>query len=228
MTQEITQVYTTPDGQTFNTKAEAQDYLRRPKQKEAFDKITDNNEELTTWLLDNKDTVDAAFEVGTIRRVTKSDKKKLLAALEAAKKLFDEGVDNHLQFLADNVDDIYEGFRYPPQKRLTEEERAVAAKNTLMAETENEELSDWVIANQEAIAECYSAGKEKRVVNEKAALGLATYRVRRAEEKLEKLKAELATAKKGGNADEISEAEEAVVEASSKLEDAKSNLESLK
>jgi len=228
MTQEITQVYTTPDGQTFDTKAEAQDYLRRPKQKEAFDKITDNNEELTTWLLDNKDTVDAAFEVGTIRRVTKSDKKKLLAALEAAKKLFDEGVDNHLQFLADNVDDIYEGFRYPPQKRLTEEERAVAAKNTLMAETENEELSDWVIANQEAIAECYSAGKEKRVVNEKAALGLATYRVRRAEEKLEKLKAELATAKKGGNADEISEAEEAVVEASGKLEDAKSNLESLK
>ena len=37
MTQEITQVYTTPDGQTFDTKAEAQDYLRRPKQKEAFD-----------------------------------------------------------------------------------------------------------------------------------------------------------------------------------------------
>src|SRR5210317_1615112 len=182
MSEMISQVYTTPDGATFATKAEAQDYLRRPKIQEAFKKLTGNNKELTEWLLDNKDVVDNAFEVGTIRRVTKGDKKKRLTALETVKELYDSNnVEYHkLKFLAENVDNIHEGFRYPTQKRMTDEEKEVAAKATLMAETENEELSNWIINNKDDILEAYDAGKEKRQVNPKAAQGLANYRVRNA------------------------------------------------
>lgn len=219
---EISQVYTTPDGQTFATKAEAVDHLRRPKIMEAFMKLTSGNEELANWLADNKEVVDNAFDVGTIRRVTKGDKKKLLSALEKAKELFDGG-EHALKFLAENVENIHEGFRYPTQKRMSDEERAVAAKNTLVSETDNEELADWVIENRDAILEGYNAGKEKRPVNEKATKGLAEYRVRRATEKLEKLQAALS----GASGDEKAEIEEAILEAEQQLENAQKNLAAL-
>ena len=80
-------------------------------------------------------------------------------------------------FLFENIEAVKDSFRWPKVKRMTAEEKAVAAKNTLMAASEdNAELSDWVIANEEKIIEAFAAGKEKREVSPQAANGLAAYR----------------------------------------------------
>ena len=84
---EIKNVFTTPDGKQFDTKAEAVNHLRLPKIREAFAKLTDNNTELAEWLIANQEQVEMAFETGTIRRVSKAEKKKLQASLDAIRKL---------------------------------------------------------------------------------------------------------------------------------------------
>jgi len=180
MTDELKQVFVTPDGQMFNTKAEANDYQRRPLIKEALMALTDKNEELADWLVENQETVVSAFNIGTIKRVTKSEKKKLHAALEAI--VAAENKD--FAFIAENAEAVEESFRWPTVKRMDDEEKAAAAKKTLMEESENnEELSDWVVANQEQIIEAYSAGKVKREVSPKAQQALAEYRAKKAAQK---------------------------------------------
>ena len=197
--------------EVFNTKQELQDFIRGPKVKAALNKVTGDNEELTTWLFERKELLQDAFDIGTIRRVTASDKKKLTAALEAVKELYEDGHQN-VKFIAENLENIRDGFRYPPQKRMTDEEKAVAAKVTLMAETDNdEEVSDWIIKNKDAILEAFEAGKVKREVSPKATLGLAKHRVRAGMKRLEKAKA-------GGDKDEIATAQESLTKAEAELE----------
>lgn len=166
--------------ETFESKTEAMNYLRRPKILKALMKATGDNKELSEWLLENQDTVNDAFDSGTIRRVTKAEKKKLDAALKA---IVDSG-DKAFAFVAENATEISESFRWPKVKRMTDEEKATLAKNTLMAASEdNEELADWVIAHQNDIMEAYAAGKEKREVSPQATIGLTAYREGKAEEK---------------------------------------------
>ena len=177
---ELRQVFTTPDGQTFDTKKEALDHLRKPKIKAAMSKVTGGNAELTDWLVDHQESVEMAFETGTIKRVTKSEHNKLAKALEAIA----EAGDPKFAFVVDNKGAILDSFRWPSVKRMDEQEKAVAAKNTLVAASEgNEELADWVLANKDAILEAYQAGVEKRQVNPKAAEALAAYRAKKAAEK---------------------------------------------
>lgn len=180
---ELKQVFTTPDGKTFETKAEALDYLRRPKIKEAMSKVTGNNAELTTWLVENQETVEMAFETGTIRRVTKVEHNKLAKALDHLKTISD----SKLSFLQDSAGAILDSFRWPSVKRMSEQEKDTAARNTLVAASEgNEKLADWVLANKDSILQAYDAGKEKRQVNPKAQEALAAYRAKMAAEKASK------------------------------------------
>jgi len=86
---EIKQVFTTPDGKQFDTKADAVNYLRQPKIKAALTPLAAGNGDLVTWLLENQETVGLAFETGTIRRVTKVEGTKLRKALEAVKEVND-------------------------------------------------------------------------------------------------------------------------------------------
>lgn len=177
---ELKQVFQAADGTIFNSKAEADDYIRRPKILEAMMKITSNNEELSNWLMDSQELVSDAFDVGTIKRVTKSERKQLDKALEAIK----ESGDNAFKFVIDNAGAIADSFRWPTVKRLKDDEKATVIKTTLMGATsDNEELSEWIIANKDAILEAYQAGKEKRKVSPKAQEGLATYRCKKAIEK---------------------------------------------
>jgi len=177
---ELKQVFTTADGKQFDTKAEALNYLRRPKIKTAMMSVTANNEELTEWLIDNQERVEIAFESGTIRRVTKSEHKKLEKALEALKEV----QDTKLSFLQENAGAILDSFRWPSVKRMTEEEKTTAARNTLVAATEgNVDLANWIIAKKDSILEAYEAGVEKKQLNSKAAEGLAAYRAKKAAEK---------------------------------------------
>jgi len=180
---EILQKFQTPDGQVFDTKAEAFNHVRRPKILAALHKLTDNNQELSTWLIDNQEHVEVAFELGTIRRVTKSERKKLEKSIEELKTL---SGNPKLAFLVENADVIAEVFRWPTVKRMTDEEKAFAAKNTLMgASGNNEELASWIIANKDGVLAAYEAGVEKREVNPKATEALAAYRAKKAAEKAE-------------------------------------------
>jgi len=178
---ELKQVFTTPDGKMFDTKAEAMNYLRRPKIEEALNKITKNNKDLTAWLLDNQETVEMAFETGTIRRVTKVEQNKLAKALEALKEI--QGI-SKISFLQDHAAAILESFRWPSVKRMDEAEKATAARNSLVAASEgNEQLAAWIISNKAAVLESYDAGTVKRAINPAAAEALAAYRAKKAAEK---------------------------------------------
>lgn len=180
---ELKQVFMTPDGKAFDSKKEAEDYLRRPKIEEALKAISNNNKELVNWLIDNQEKVEMAFEVGTIRRVSKSDHKALEKALEHLKTIEDP----KLAFLQENVAAIQESFRWPSVKRMDESEKATAARNSLVAASEgNEELAVWIIANKDNVLQAYEAGKVKRELNPKAAQGLAEYRAKKAAEKAAK------------------------------------------
>jgi hypothetical protein len=177
----LKQVFTTPDGKNFDTRAEALNYMRKPVIKAAMDKVTGSNSELTTWLVDHQEQVEVAFETGTIRRVTKAESAKLAKALEALKEV--EG-NPKLAFLQDNTSAILDSFRWPSVKRMDEAEKATAARNTLVAASEgNEELAAWVLAHKDAILTAYEAGIEKRQVSSKATEGLAAYRAKKAAEK---------------------------------------------
>ena len=177
---ELKQVYTTEDGKQFEKKADALNYLRRPKILEAMMLITANNAELSDWLVENQETVEVAFESGTIKRVTKSEAKKLEKALIALTEI--EG-NTAIAFLQANADAIKDSFRWPSVKRMTPEEKITQAKNVLVAATDNADLADWVIENKDKVVEAYKAGIVKRVVSEKAKNGLQAYRDKMAAKK---------------------------------------------
>jgi hypothetical protein len=167
----------TPDGQFFDTKAEAVDHMRRPKILAALKSVTDGNQELTDWLVDNRETVEMAFEIGTIKRVSKGEKKKLDKALDFLRD--EHAEDKKLAFLVENVEAIRSSFRWPKVNRMSPEQKKTAARNSLVAATDgNEEVADWILKNEEAILEAYKAGIEKREMPQKTLDALAAYRAK--------------------------------------------------
>jgi hypothetical protein len=186
---DIRQVYELPDGTTWDTKAEALDHLRRPKIQAALAAVTGDNGDLVEFLLDNMEEVKEAFDVGTIRRVTKSDRNKLKKALDA----ITADANPKFGFVLENAEAILKTFRWPSVARMDDDEKAVKAREVLLALSEgNEEVADWVVENRESILEAYGAGKEKRPVNPVAAAALAEYRAKKAAEKAAKEAAEAA------------------------------------
>ena len=182
---DIRQAFITEDGKYFETKKEAQDYLRRPKIEAELNKLTGKNEELTSWLLDNREAVEMAFEVGQIRRVSKSERKKLENALKHIAESMKN--DNKVAFLIEHSDTVLKSFRWPTVQRMSDEEKLIATKNTLLKASENNtELADWVIANKNAVLEAYNAGVVKPPVNQKAQEALAAWRAQKAAEKAAK------------------------------------------
>jgi hypothetical protein len=184
MSSEIRQKYEV-NGQSFDTKAEAQDFLRTPKIKTALLAVTAGKVDLTDWLLENRESVEMAFEVGKIRRVTKSEKKKLEKAVDALVEGFAH--EPKISFLIDHAEAIKSSFSWPGVKRMSDEEKAAAARNTLVIATEGrEDVADWIVSNKEAILAAYAAGIDKPKVSPKATEGLIAYRLRRAAEKAAK------------------------------------------
>lgn len=177
---QLVQKFVTEDGKQFDTKAEALSYLRRPHQEKAFNALNKNNAELTAWLIDNQDEIESTFESTKVRRVTKQEKKALEKALEVIKAANDKAY----AFLADNAEAIVESFRWPSVKRMTPEESSEAIQKGFMELTEgNADVTKWLIANKDAILECYQAGVVKREINPKAQDALKAYRERKAAEK---------------------------------------------
>lgn len=167
----------TPDGVLHDTKQEALDHMRKPEILASLGKISGINADLAKWLLEQQEGVEAAFETGQIRRVTKSEAGKLAKALEALKKL--ENVPG-IAFLQENAGAIQDSFRWPAVKRMTDDEKKVAARNTLVVLSEgNEELATYILANKDAILAAYQAGVVKREVSPNASNALAAYRAKK-------------------------------------------------
>ena len=184
---EFKQVFMTADGKTFDTKAEMMDYYRLPKIREALMVLANKNSEVSEWLLANQDGIEAAFDTGTIRRVSKADRAKFGKELAKLVERFGED----FPFITENSNAILDSFRWPTVSRLKAEEKTLAIKNTLLKMTAdgngegNIELTNWIIENEVAILDCYEAGKEKRDISQKALDGLSEYRAKRAAEKAE-------------------------------------------
>jgi hypothetical protein len=187
---EIRQVFTTPDGATFDSKAEALDHIRIPKIREALMSLTEGNEALVEVLIAQKETVVSAFDVGTLRRVTKAEKKKLAkvfakieeAELPGTEYLFEtqihEGREERL------ADILIESWKWPKVSRLGDDEKAEKAKEILKTLDDlSPEVIDWIIGQKEEILNAYEEGKEKRELPPKAMAGLEEYRRRKAAEK---------------------------------------------
>jgi hypothetical protein len=93
--------------------------------------------------------------------------------------------------VVDNSEAVLDSFRWPSVKRMTDDEKAVAARNSLTALSEgNEDLANWIVANKDAVLEAFKAGIEKREVSPKASEALAAYRAKMAAEKAAKAAAE--------------------------------------
>lgn len=179
----------------FDSKAEAQDFLRRPLKTAALNKLNGDNAEVTAWMLENEEAIETTFESTKIQRVTKSEKAQLVKALEEVCKahatVAEDGtvsnIEKKFEFLIKNKEAVADSFRWPSVKRGTEEEQAATIKTGFMALTgDNVELVDWMIANKTGILEAFQAGVVKREVNEKAANALAAYRAQKAAEKAAK------------------------------------------
>jgi hypothetical protein len=181
----LKQVFTTPDGKNFDTKAEAMAYLRRPQIEAAMQQIEGVKQDLATWLVENQEQVEMAFETGTIRRVSKTEAKKLKETLAHIAEVLKD--DKKAAFVIEHAGAIQDSFRWPSVKRMDEQEKATAARNSLVAASQgNEELANWIVANKDAVLEAYKAGVEKREVSPKASEALAQYRAKMAAEKAAK------------------------------------------
>ena len=201
---QIKQVFTLPGvDRTFESKAEAADYLRRPKVLEALNKLTEGNAELNTWLFDNRESVEMAFETGTIKRVTKQEAKKLGEALDYIANTL--AGDKKAAFVVENIAAVKDSFRWPTVKRMTDEEKATAARNSLVATTGGQEdLAVWILANKDAILEAFQAGVVKRAMPQSTLDNLAAWRAKQAAEKAAK--------EAGGEPAESAEGEEAAAQ----------------
>jgi len=188
---ELKPTFQTPDGKTFDTKAEAMEHMRRPKVVEALGSVVEDNAELVDWMADNREAISDAFDAGKIKRVSKSERGQLEKALKAVV----EAGEPKFRFIAENHEAILETFRWPTQKRLSPEDQAAAVKEELTTLADgNEEVADFVIENKDAILEAFDAGKVKREINPKAREGLARY-----QEEQKRLKAEREAAERGEN-----------------------------
>jgi hypothetical protein len=177
---EFTPVFKTPDGRVFDTKAEAQTHIRRPKILAAMLAVVDNDNDIANFLIDQREGVETAFDAGTIKRVSKSDSSKLQKALEHAASLND----SKLGFITENAEAILASFRWPSVKRMDDAEKETAAVTSLGVLCEgNTELATYIYSKREGITEAYSAGVEKRQVNPAAKAALEAYHAKRRAEK---------------------------------------------
>jgi len=188
------QVFRTPDGSIFESKADADAHLARPLILEALKLITAGKSGLAEWLLEVKEQFVDIYDTGVVRRVTKAEHKALSKDFENLATLAEEFKAANrpfpMPFLLEHAESVKSSFRWPTVTRLKPEERDVAIRNSLLALCKADEtLADWLQINREAIIQAYSAGKPKRPVSEKATAGLKAYQEAKAAEKAAKQKA---------------------------------------
>ena len=172
------------DGSThvFDTKKEAEDFLRKPLVIAALMALTSGNQELADWLYATREEIEDSFESDKIRRVTKQEAKKLEAALERIKVALAD--DKEAAFVVQHSEHIKDSFRWPKVARLSAEEatkqiRGRLEKIATNGDEVNHDLVSWLEAQKEQLVAAFATGIQKREVNEKAAAGLAAYQAKK-------------------------------------------------
>lgn len=159
------------------TKAQANNLVRAPQVRNAFLALTKKNEEVTDWLVDNQDAVESAFDAGTIRRVSKAERKALTKALSHIAEVL--ATDTNAEFVVKHRAAIVDTFKWPNQKRIAEEDKAAAIETAFMEATgDNEKLVDWIIKNKDGIEMAYATGIVKREVPQATLDALAEHRAK--------------------------------------------------
>ena len=171
-------IFRANDGTEFATKQAAVDYMRKPLIKEALLAVAGLSSDIADMIIANTETVEIAFESGTIRRVTKAEHGKLAKALEFCVA----SETKELAFLAEVAEDIKSSFKYAPVKRMSDDEKVAAAKNSLAAVFDTE-VAAFIIENKSVVIEALKAGIVKREVSDTASTALAKYRAEQAEKK---------------------------------------------
>lgn len=92
------------DGKVFDTAAEAREYMRMPQIKAAISALVKGDVNFSTFLLENQEEIEKAFEVGVIARVTKSERTKLNKALDHVVATLAN--DSKAKFVVDNAEAI--------------------------------------------------------------------------------------------------------------------------
>lgn len=168
------------DGKVFSTKAEAEEYMRGPKINAALVELT-GDQQSADWIQEKSEFIIEAYKSGSVRRVTKADRKALTEALAE----IDEG------FLFVNKDAIIDSFRWPSVARDANPAEIIKANFMELCE-DQEDLADWLIANKAGVLEAFDAGKVKRQPSQAAMDALAKHREKKAAEKAAKEAAEAA------------------------------------
>jgi hypothetical protein len=149
------------DGKVFANMTEVNEYLRGPKIREALSKLTKGNADLVDWLYENQSNINGAFASGTVRRVSKIEKKSLTKALEYIAETLKN--DSKAAFVVQNWTTIADTFKWPTQKRIADEDKEAAIVEAVSELTDdNADLSKWIIANKDALFAAFEAGVEKR------------------------------------------------------------------
>jgi hypothetical protein len=182
---EIRQAFVVGD-QQFDSKAEAMEYLRKPKVMAELLKLTNGQSDLAELLYENKEAIESAFDTGTIRRVTKAERKKIRNAFEA----LPEELPKAAEFLREKVmyqgaevsimEQLIDSFSWPKQRRLNDEEKTVALSDSLKTLNISADVAEWIKSVREDLLTAYEAGVEKRTISQKAVDGLAAYRAKMA------------------------------------------------
>jgi hypothetical protein len=166
------------DGQVFSTMKELNDHKRLPQVKAALLKLADKNAELADWLLAKEDDILNTFGAGSVRRVTKAERKELAKALEHIADTLKD--DNKAKFVVNNTQAILDTFKWPGQTRVKAEDKEAVVLAAFVELTDgNEDLAKWLAKSEDALEAAYSAGIVKREVSPETMAALATARDKR-------------------------------------------------
>ncbi len=167
----LKQIFQTPDGSTFDSKADAERHMRRPAIMAALLGVAGGQEKLAETLYNQEEAIRDALDTGSIKRVTKSERNRLAKAIEACK-----GVKG-AEFLAEHAQIVVDSFRWPTQQRLSAEDKQAAQLKGMTEVFEGrEDVAAWAVAESEKILAAYKAGQPERVVPQSASEGLQMYK----------------------------------------------------
>lgn len=163
------------------SKAQAAEITRMPLVRAALTKLVgkgDNSVELVEWLFSSREKIQDSYDTGTIKRVSKQERKSLEKALDYIAETLKDDV--KAQFVVTYKADILETFKWPNQTRVKPEDKAEAIKVAFLELTEdNAGLTEWLIDNKDALDVAYATGVVKREVSQKTLDALAAHQAAR-------------------------------------------------
>jgi len=126
------------------------------KEVAALETIEGMTKDLSDFLMENKDEIKDASTIGKNTRIKETERLRLREQLELCVDSFEEK--NKIKLVVEGIDMLVAGYKLPTAKRMSEEEKAVAFKNTVKAMSDgDEDLAEWLWTNLEAVLSAFKA-----------------------------------------------------------------------